>query len=379
MSQAARSTRKRARVCSEDPGAGVAKQEEETAERMLSDHTDGLKHDEEFWYDDGTVILAARDVEFRIYGGLLAHHSPVLKELLAQAHPMHPPPLAGNENSSCPVVRLSDSPEDLRHLLRAYMPSRDTLSFYDAKTPSFSSISASIRLGSKYKIEALYEQSLRFLKNFYTDRLDVWVAHRNWVPAGWHHADVIGVVNIARLIGEPWLLPTALIDCTRLGEAIAHGVTREDGSQEHLSLQDLGICFKAKSDVRKASAGMVLRTLTYAPKCEDQNSCRRALKKAITELPDHMDMLIDGDPFQSYVYCLRGHKVPVCASFNEERRKLWKRLPELLGVEVPGWCEPGLDGAIEVCYVDHGLIVRLITLPRTVTSMLSTMLLEYVV
>ena len=176
------------------------------------------------------------------------------------------------------------------------------------------------------------------------------------MPAGWHHADVIGVVNIARLIGEPPLLPTALIDCTRLGEAIVHGVTREDGSQEHLTLQDLGICFKAKSDVRKASAAMLLRTLTYAPKCKDQTSCRRALKKAIVELPDHMDMLIDGDPFQSYVYCLKDHKVPVCAacetalnkSFDEERRLLWKRLPELLGVEVPGWCEPGPDGAIEV-------------------------------
>ena len=102
--------RKRARL--EDEGADDNDEELRSVE------------DAEFWFDDGTVILVARGVEFRIYGGLLAHHSPVFKELLAQAHPPPTPSSAGGDTSSCPVVHLSDSPEDLRHLLRAYMPSK---------------------------------------------------------------------------------------------------------------------------------------------------------------------------------------------------------------------------------------------------------------
>ncbi|OJT09457.1 hypothetical protein TRAPUB_14060 [Trametes pubescens] len=37
--------------------------------------------DEEFWYGDGNIILLAGDVEFRVYMGLLAENSPVLRDL----------------------------------------------------------------------------------------------------------------------------------------------------------------------------------------------------------------------------------------------------------------------------------------------------------
>ena len=83
--------------------------------------------DNEFWFEDGTVILAARDVEFRVYGGLLADHSPVLKELFTKhKHPTRPVSFYGQSKAMCPIVRLEDSPEDLRHVLRMYMPRQDT-------------------------------------------------------------------------------------------------------------------------------------------------------------------------------------------------------------------------------------------------------------
>ena len=83
--------------------------------------------DKEFWFEDGTVILAARDVEFRVYGGLLADHSPVLKELLTKhKHPTRLVFFYGQSKAMCPVIRLEDSPEDLRHMLRMCMPRQDT-------------------------------------------------------------------------------------------------------------------------------------------------------------------------------------------------------------------------------------------------------------
>ncbi len=78
--------------------------------------------DAEFWLEDGTVILVAGDVEFRVYSGLLAKHSPRLKELFSDTQCTRTLLVDGRSEISCPVVCLTDSPDDLRHLLRAYMP-----------------------------------------------------------------------------------------------------------------------------------------------------------------------------------------------------------------------------------------------------------------
>ena len=85
----ARVTRKRART--EEEESQVVKPEEASANTGTSstnERTTGisdfgepsqLKKDEEFWFDDGTVILHAGDVEFRVYRGLLESHSTVFR------------------------------------------------------------------------------------------------------------------------------------------------------------------------------------------------------------------------------------------------------------------------------------------------------------
>ena len=77
-----------------------------------------FERDEEFWFDDGTVILVACDVEFRFYKGLLASVSPVFKQLFADSRVVRTVPMDQEQTFSCPVVHVSDSPEDLRYVLR---------------------------------------------------------------------------------------------------------------------------------------------------------------------------------------------------------------------------------------------------------------------
>ena len=134
----ARVTRKRARLADTGDDAvrvdGKAEDPEKPSDALgdgavAKDEVEAQK-DEEFWLQDGTVILVARDVEFRVYAGLLANHSPVFKEILARPHPTRSLPMSGGENVLCPVVTLTDSPEDLRHLLRAYMPTSDITYVY---------------------------------------------------------------------------------------------------------------------------------------------------------------------------------------------------------------------------------------------------------
>ncbi|KAM5537271.1 hypothetical protein V8D89_009001 [Ganoderma adspersum] len=74
--------------------------------------------DKGFWYEDGNVILVAGNVEFRVFKGILADHSPVFKDMFA----LPQPDIAPSDNAVCPVVDITDSPSDLRHILRLIMP-----------------------------------------------------------------------------------------------------------------------------------------------------------------------------------------------------------------------------------------------------------------
>ena len=77
------------------------------------------ERDDTFWFEDGTISLIAGGTKFKVYKGVLAAHSPVFADMFALASPDSPNSPSG---STSPVVHLSDSPEDLRHILRVIIP-----------------------------------------------------------------------------------------------------------------------------------------------------------------------------------------------------------------------------------------------------------------
>lgn len=115
----ARATRKRARLESfNDDDNDTRENTAQGAKELQEIGTEATRtRDEEFWYDDGTVILVAGDVEFRVYKGILSEASAVFRDMFSFPQPPAPPTADG-----CPIVHLSDSPEDLRHVLRVYTP-----------------------------------------------------------------------------------------------------------------------------------------------------------------------------------------------------------------------------------------------------------------
>ena len=133
----ARVTRKRSRAeenegdlspAKREPGQGVAGA---SNSGQVDEQARGgqVFRDEEFWFEDGTVFLVSCDVEFRVYKGVLAGLSPVFKALFADrshatwndSRNVH---IDEEQTITCPVVRVSDSPADLRHLLRACFSKR---------------------------------------------------------------------------------------------------------------------------------------------------------------------------------------------------------------------------------------------------------------
>ncbi|RDX48942.1 hypothetical protein OH76DRAFT_614497 [Lentinus brumalis] len=116
----ARVTRKRARMDAEQAEEDGASASTSSA----SGHGDSqarpgnFEQDPELWFQDGTIILVAGEIAFKVYKGPLVNQSPVFSDMLSLPQP------SVDVHQDCPVVQLLDSPQDLRHFLRTLIPSK---------------------------------------------------------------------------------------------------------------------------------------------------------------------------------------------------------------------------------------------------------------
>ena len=109
-------TRKRARVEATNESDGSQGSGQPTSSATID-----LVKDKEFWFQDGNITLIASGVEFRVYKGVLASHSSVFADMFSLPQPPASPDT--NPSMSCDVVHLEDWATDVRHILRALLPS----------------------------------------------------------------------------------------------------------------------------------------------------------------------------------------------------------------------------------------------------------------
>ena len=83
-----------------------------------SQPTTSLERDEEFWLEDGSIVLVCKNVGFRVYRVLLASQSTVFADMLAAAR-SDPSRLV----DGCLVLEVSDTPVELAHFLNVILPS----------------------------------------------------------------------------------------------------------------------------------------------------------------------------------------------------------------------------------------------------------------
>lgn len=110
---------KRTRLPEADPGLHVS---ELTSSQGITD----FEQHEDSWLPDGNIALVVNQTTaFRIYRGLIACQPTVFEDMFT----------ASTSNSdelfdACPAVHLSDSPQNLAHLLRILLPKSQRLYVY---------------------------------------------------------------------------------------------------------------------------------------------------------------------------------------------------------------------------------------------------------
>lgn len=201
----------------------------------------------------------------------------------------------------------------------------------------FSVVAALIRLGHKYQMTALRDAALARLQTCFTTSFAVWAELTRYEPhrsasMSFRRRDAIAVVNLARLTGTASVLPGALYLCCQLSaQELVSGVHGPDGVCERLAPDDLARCIDGRSALLSHTAHVVARILS-------PSSFQSPESKA---LQSHDVLQSWEDAFDTYGVpmerlCEKCFDLLWLREF-QERQKIWKILPELMGVEVPDW------------------------------------------
>lgn len=68
----------------------------------------------DIWYHDGSLVLQAHNIQFRVHWSVLSQHSSFFRDMQGLPQPPDQPSVDG-----CPILELSDTVADIEHLLKA--------------------------------------------------------------------------------------------------------------------------------------------------------------------------------------------------------------------------------------------------------------------
>ncbi|KAJ7142756.1 hypothetical protein C8R44DRAFT_974329 [Mycena epipterygia] len=166
-----------------------------------------LERSPDIWFDDGTIVLRAGRTLFRVFRGILAAQSPIFRDTFAI-----PQPPTQEMYDACAVLEIQDSPKDLRMLL---MATHDPT--YATHTPvdGLETLSALLRLSTKYEIDHIRTRMISILKSIYPNSLDAWISRVD--PPGYLRAegDEFKALVLASTLDVPDILPGVFFLCSR--------------------------------------------------------------------------------------------------------------------------------------------------------------------
>ncbi|KAJ7145140.1 hypothetical protein C8R43DRAFT_551540 [Mycena crocata] len=291
----------------------------------------------EIWHLDGSIILQAHKTQFRVHWSVLSLHSSFFRDMQGLPQPDSPdqPSIDG-----CPIIEVSDSAEDVKHLLKTLY---DPLFFLQVALP-LPVIASHIRLGRKYDFKDILSTVVERLTDEFPASLEDYDALR---PQS--HSRIIryrgitlDTITLARENNLLSVLPCAYLQALFFKpEAIFDGVARPDGSLSLLSSNVQRTCSLARVKILGAqwaagnTLGWVSETATGCtniPYCASAKSSRLHGTVVKGLLHPFMD-ITSIDPLELCAACSEDAKTKMTAG----RKKMWELLPSFF--DLPPWSE----------------------------------------
>ncbi|EGO20518.1 hypothetical protein SERLADRAFT_476777 [Serpula lacrymans var. lacrymans S7.9] len=356
------------------------------------------KHDD-LWFCDGSVVLRAENTIFRVHKSQLSRHSAFFHDLFSLPQPHHEKSNeqsraiidrnssssrssavlevdSENEIEGCPVIYLHDSAEDVENLLTALYDGPD---FGNNDHTDFRTVSGILRLSTKYLVDTLRTKSLSHLSTAWPSTLKMWdaredVARAHELTTGLGVAHLypspIAVINLAREVNEPSLLPSAFYDLSRYHYTQIFEPNEEDEGPSHssrgaivtplpLSGPDMQKLMLGKEATQNAITSLIqsmgtsstLLHLPYSPSqhthAHSHRACRRDFSELVALATQHYlfdrergctDPLYVADEL-GQLKSAEFSECEACARALEmwaarERERMWKMIPLWFRLEI---------------------------------------------
>ncbi|KII87428.1 hypothetical protein PLICRDRAFT_255081 [Plicaturopsis crispa FD-325 SS-3] len=288
----------------------------------------------DIWYDDGSVVLQAEFVQFRVYREFLAQNSPVLKDLFESGSAST---TSEETVDKCPVVHLrKDTATDVRYLLHAI----HNWSMYPPWAfgmKPFPVVAAMLRLGKKYRIKHVYDSALRHIRGDYVSSLENPFTSANPfrnIYIERTEGDEFKVVRLLRDTGIHSPLPVAYYACGRTYS------TAKLLDEDSFTPEDRTICLVGLEKLRAQSLAAFQGWVCSATSgCTCPGACCKAKAAVVITLSARG---YDYDAFQPWDAQWGVDLCPPCLEaaqtlYEDNRVSLWRRLPSFF--DLPDWDE----------------------------------------
>ncbi|THV05123.1 hypothetical protein K435DRAFT_137658 [Dendrothele bispora CBS 962.96] len=317
---------------------------------------------------DGNIVILSQNRFFLVHQSVLSQHSSVLDEALNTLQD------SSHVLQGRPVLELQESPEDLYHFLTALCDGVSNLKY---TAQSFDIVSALLRLSTKFQVHHLRSKIIHGLSETWPSNLTQWDAREGNATnsLGIYSPRLtiphpILVINLARSVNAPELLPSAFYDLSRSSpKQIVATYSRPDTSDVHeLSQDDFFNLLKGREYASRFLSTFLVNFLEgrlssqlCIYNCQSDGSLRRTCQAAFEAITfeilrdangvvcrrnsDPLFAILDtelmqtrGDGRQAInmrpcEYCQTDYSLVVDAA----REEFWSLLPEWFGVEVPDW------------------------------------------
>ncbi|KAJ6519033.1 hypothetical protein C8R45DRAFT_885281 [Mycena sanguinolenta] len=288
------------------------------------------------WIEDGNVVLAVGNTQFRVHWSTLARHSPFFRHMQGLPQPGDEPNIDG-----CPVVQLSDDPTDVEYLLSSlYNPT-----FLLQQRLPLRCIGALIRLGRKYDFKGLLDFATDRLTAEFPATLAEYDAMRaTFETIDWYYGIDLDVITLLSENNIFRSLPSACyrtVEMNTLGDLL-DGIDKIDGTCASLSQTDLRRCAVGQQTLlrKQFQSG---NTLGWARRwefydCTSPVVCRMTREHFLETYMEDSEILAFMKPLLS-----GGHRFKFCAACTRHatesiaagREKMWNELPGIF--DLPPW------------------------------------------